>query len=176
MACTRWAALEKSTPCFISAATSACRSWASASRGLSQPLPLGSNLSAWRRGAVSSAQGLGRPLCGWGHASSRPCLGTSPLPLQVGRTSPADILLPIPTVSTRHALLRVGGRPPRPAPRPQAAAASPAATPGLPPVRLSIRCKQYPSPLVITGAVTLAKITQPRTQTTHARQRMTACL
>lgn len=29
---------------------------------------------------------------------------------QVGRSSPADILLPIPTVSSRHALLRVGAQ------------------------------------------------------------------
>lgn len=32
-------------------------------------------------------------------------------PLQVGRSAPADILLPIPTVSHRHALLRVGELP-----------------------------------------------------------------
>jgi hypothetical protein len=30
---------------------------------------------------------------------------------EVGRTSPADIQIPIPTVSSRHALLRVGERP-----------------------------------------------------------------
>jgi hypothetical protein len=61
------------------------------------------------------------PLTPRAAAAARPARALLCRPPQVGRSSPADILLPIPTVSTRHALLRVGercqgsGGPPRPA-------------------------------------------------------------